>query len=515
MSYSRHLTRSRLLTRSADVFTPLALVARGLRRHAAWLLARWRGAPRDRRGPALVLAAAAVAGLALIPYGPLLAISALLGSAAWAGRGAGRSGTPEAEARRLKLQGVYAALTPYLSHPEDPRPLYSHDGDHLAAFPVWEFDQDGRLSVLELLYPPYFRDTEAPARARVEQVLRSKAGRSREYRFLWDEESNRLRVEAPTPLPDDIAVQRFVAAPGETVLGFTDSAGSNRMIPVQGDGVSTHRPPVLWRTGPHSSEPHLLALGAPGAGISTLLRAIAVQALAHGDLVVIDGAGTGEHACLAGRPGVHTVETGLHGALAALEWVSHETERRLSALNRARHSGGTPPEDATRPLWLLLDRPTELSEPARAEGRPDPQDLLDTALRHGRAARITVVVGDHLDAAERIRPVLRSSARARVVLGAQTLEQAESALGSTLDITPGAHPPIGRGFARIGSARPVRLQVPAAPDPLDEDAPARLRAAVVALLPRPDVRPESPVPARTAVTDLTKPPAAVRPQPSL
>ena len=41
----------------------------------------------------------------------------------------------------------------------------------------------------------------------------------------------------------------------------------------------------------------------------------------------------GEHACLVNRPGVHTVETSLHGALAALEWVAQETERS-SLVNR-------------------------------------------------------------------------------------------------------------------------------------------------------------------------------------
>ncbi|WP_282204984.1 hypothetical protein [Kitasatospora fiedleri] len=82
---------------------------------------------------------------------------------------------------------------------------------------------------------------------------------------------------------------------------------------------------MVWAGRAALGRAHLLALGAPGHGTSTLLRSIALQALPHGDLVVVDGASTGEHACLVNRPGVHTVETSLHGALAALEWCAQET----------------------------------------------------------------------------------------------------------------------------------------------------------------------------------------------
>ncbi|MFD0346454.1 hypothetical protein ACFQ0M_10855 [Kitasatospora aburaviensis] len=201
------------------------------------------------------------------------------------------------------------------------------------------------------------------------------------------------------------------------MLGFTDEDGSARTIPVGQGGAVTQQPPVVWRTGPRSAEPHLLALGAAGYGTSSLIRSIALQALPFADLVVIDGAGTGEHACLVNRPGVHTVETSLHGALAALEWAAQETERRLTALNASRHAGIAPPEDVTRPLWLLLDHPTELSELAHAEGRPDPQDLLELPLRHGRAARVTVVIADDVEARDRITPTVRATTRARVLLG--------------------------------------------------------------------------------------------------
>lgn len=102
-------------------------------------------------------------------------------------------------------------------------------------------------------------------------------------------------------------------------------------------------PPVVWRTGIRSTEPHLLALGHPGSGASTLLRSIALQVLRFGDVLIVDGGGTGEYACLTGRDGVLAVECSLPGALASLEWAAQETERRLIAINLARQAGDPPP----------------------------------------------------------------------------------------------------------------------------------------------------------------------------
>ncbi|MFI2612744.1 hypothetical protein [Kitasatospora sp. NPDC018619] len=505
MPLHRHLSKGRAIARTAgdhasDMFAPLSVIGRGLRHHAEWARSRWQETPKERRGPTLFLTAALAIGVYLLPHGLLFALIALMASAAWAGRAPRAAPAPPApDVADVKLSALYSALTPYLCGPEDANPLYRFEGSYRSAFSAWEFDAEGRLTRLEMTYPAYFTDTEPAARARIEQVVQGKAGRAREYRFDWEEESNRLRVTALAPLPADITAQRFVAAPGEIVLGFTDEDGTARTIPVSRGGTTVQQPPVVWRTGPRSSEPHLLVLGVTGYGTSSLLRSVALQALPYADLVVVDGAGTGEHACLVNRPGVHTVETSLHGALAALDWAVGETERRLAALNAARHAGSAPPEDVTRPLWLLLDHPTELSELAQAEGRPDPQDLLELPLRHGRAARVTVVVADDLDARDRLTPTVRATTRARVVLGPAGPDAGREALGAPLDIAPASHAPVGRGYARIGSGAPVRLQVPATVDPLDEEAPAALRDAVIALLPHRDGR--------------TEPPAAVPPRP--
>lgn len=474
---------------TADVLHPLIVIGRGLRRLAAAGRQRWTRTPSDRRGPVLLLAAAAVTAVALAPHGPLLAVAALMAAAAWAGgggRAAGAEGPGEAEAERLRA--LYEALVPYFRAEDDPEPLYTHGGDWEAVFLDHAFDETGRPVLLELCYPPYFADGEPGFRARIEQVLHAKCGRGREYLFDWDEEGNVLTLTVLPPLPDDIRAQRFVTAPGETVLGFTGPESVRRTLPaVRGDALedAADVPPVLWRTGPRSAEPHLIALGRPGSGTTTLLRSIALQALRDGDVLVVDGSGTGEYACLAGRRGVPAVECGLGGALAVLEWAAHETERRLLSVHEARRTGRPVPEDVRRRLWILVDRPAALSQLAASEGRPDPQELLRVPLRHGRAAQVTVVVADHLDGVDSLGEAVRTHTPARVVLGPATPEEIAAVLGAPPHTTPPPEMPPGRGYARLGHGPVHRLQVPATPDPHDEECTESDRLAVLALLPEP------------------------------
>jgi hypothetical protein len=497
-----HVARGRELARTAgagatDVLHPLITVARGLGRLAVVARRKWTGTPKDRRGPLLFLAASVLLVVVLTPYGPLLAAAALMAAAAWKGRdGAGRrpAGVPDEDQAR-RLTSLYEALVPYFSTSEDPAPLYAHGGEWQGPFEAHEFDDTGRVSRLVLRYPAYFTDGEAEARARVEQLLHAKAGRGREYRFLWDEEANRLTLEVLPPLPSDITAQAFVTAPGETVLGFTDTTEVPRTLPLSGGEVevededegegagSRDVPPVLWRTGARSTEPHLLALGSPGSGTSTLLRCVALQALRHGDVLIVDGGAAGEYACLTGRNGVVAVECSPAGARASLEWASRETERRLIAANRARQSGLPVPEDTRRPLWIVVDRPAALGHLAAAEGGSDPQALLQVPLRHGRAANVTVVVAEHLESAGALSEAVRQHTRARVVLGPASVAQLTAVLGAAPRTTAPAQVPPGRGYARLGAGPVLRMQVPATPDPSDETATEAHRAAVLEMLP--------------------------------
>ncbi|MEV1064808.1 hypothetical protein [Streptomyces sp. NPDC050263] len=509
---SAQIARSRELARTAadsatDVLHPLITITRGLRRLASAGRRRWAETPKDKRGPLLFLAASVILVVVLVPYGPLLAVITLMAAAAWQGRDR-TPPVPEGpdESQIQRLQVLYEALVPYFSTADDPAPLYAHGGDWENAFPAQEFDDSGRVAHLVIRYPAYFPDGEAGPRARIEQLLAAKSGRGREYHFAWDEEGNELTVSVLSALPTDICAQPFVTAPGETVLGFTDPSQVQRTLPLAYGEDRRDVPPVVWRTGIRSTEPHLLAVGRPGSGTSTLLRSIALQALHQGDVLIIEGGGTGEYACLTGRDGVLGVEVALAGALTALEWAAGETERRLIAANHARQAGDPPPEDTKRPLWIVLDRPTTFTHLAEADGNKDPQSLLQVPLRHGRAAAVTVVVAEQFDTLDSLSEAVRQHTRARVVLGPATTDQVETVLGAPPHTTPVDQVPPGRGYARLGSGPVHRLQVPATPDPYDDATSAVHRQAVLDLLPPRSAPADAaalPTPAQSTLTKAT------------
>ncbi|MEV7286735.1 hypothetical protein AB0O01_19540 [Streptomyces sp. NPDC093252] len=508
---SAQLARGRELARTAadsatDVLHPLITLTRGMRRLAAAGRRRWADTPKDRRGPLLFMVASVVLAVALVPYGPLLAVITLMAAAAWQGRERNEPAPQGPGPDQLqRLQSLYEALVPYFSAAEDPAPVYTHGGDWEKALTDHEFDATGRITRLVIHYPAYFTDGEPADRARVEHLLTAKSGRDREYHFGWDEEGNRITVTVLAPLPTDITAQRFVTAPGETVLGFTDPAEVRRTLPLTHGEERRDVPPVVWRTGIRSTEPHLLAVGQPGSGTSTLLRSIALQALRHGDVVIVEGGSTGEYACLRGRDGVLAVECAPDGALAGLEWAAQETERRLIAVNRARQEGHPPPDDTRRPLWILLDRPSTLghlaavsshssysphsshsSDSSHGDGSDGGRDLLaplQVPLRHGRAANVTVVVAEHLDSVDALGDAVRQYTRARVVLGPVPPRILEAVLGAPPHTTPVSEVPPGRGYARLGTGPVLRVQVPATPDPFDAATSDAGRVAVEALLP--------------------------------
>ncbi|MFI2212955.1 hypothetical protein [Streptomyces sp. NPDC020141] len=487
-SGTAQIARTREIARTAadgatDVLQPLITISRGLRKLAVLARRKWSGTPKEKRGPTLLLVAGCGMAVALVPFGPVLALISVMGAAAWHGRVRTpvRTGPDEAEAGRL--QSLYEALVPYFSVPEDPAPLYAHGGEWTGVFHDFAFDENGRPTELRVTYPAYFTDGEAESRARIEQLLHTKSGRGREYRFVWDEEGNQLVMTVLPALSTGIAAQRFVTVPGETVLGFTDAGAVQRTVPVTDGEETRDAPPVIWRTGPRSTEPHLLAVGRPGGGTTTLLRSIALQALQHGDVLIVEGSGTGDYACLAGRSGVLAVECGLAGALSSLEWAAHETERRLIAANRARQAGHPVPDDVGRPLWILVDRPSLFGHLAAADGRPDPQTLLQVPLRHGRAAAVTVVIAEQSDGLDALTEAVRTHTRARVVLGPAGFDEVEAVLGAAPHTTPTPDVPPGRGYARLGPGPVLRLQVPATPDPYDESCAEAHRRAVLELLP--------------------------------
>ncbi|SFC89807.1 hypothetical protein [Streptomyces aidingensis] len=490
---------------------PPLMLGRGLVRLAAAAGRGWRAAPADRRGPLLVLAAGTAVLLAVVPYGPpaggLLLLAAAL-AAGWRDRTGPPGVRPPAEGDEERLQTLYESLVPYFAPPgppaggePPPEAMYLLGGGWERGIEEYAFGLDDRLARLLIRYPGHFPDGDPQARDRVERLLAAKTGGDRELRFRWDEERNRLEMTVPGPLPAGICAQRFIMAPGELVLGFTDTEAVDRLVPVAADGEAepVHAAPVVWRTGPRSPAPHLLAVGPSGSGTTSLLRSVTLQALRDGEVLLIDGGGAGEFGCFTGRRGVLSVESSPSGARAALEWAARETGRRLLEVSRARQAGG--PQRAVRPLWIVLDRPSLLGHPARPDGSPGAQQLLEVPLRYGRAARVTVAVAEDCAAWEELSEAVRTAPGARVVLGSMPAAEIRFVLDGPLPSAPPPVLPPGRGYARLGPDRAVRLQVPATPDPQDDTASETQRRAVRALLPEPvlSLDRRSPAPETTGI----------------
>ncbi|RKN04400.1 hypothetical protein [Streptomyces radicis] len=459
--------------------TAARVVFRGFARLAGGARRRWGRLPGERRLPAAAGVAAAALLVAVVPFGPAVCVGVLLVAAVWAGRGEEGPepvGEPDVEAR---LAMVYEALVPFFASAADPspEPLYVYGGAWERCFTSVAFGGDGRLARLRLRYPAFFPDGDEECRGRVERLLAGKAGREREFRFRWDEERGELEMVVLGPLPTGIGAQRFVTGPGEVVLGFTDPDVVDRTVPVLAGpdyAARVNAAPVVWRTGVRAAHAHLLAVALPGAGATSLLRSLALQALDEGDVLLVDGCGAGGFGCFAGRAGVVAAESSPGGAVAALEWAARETERRLLA-------GG---DGVVRPLWIVVDRPGLLRHLARVEGLRDPLALLDVPLRFGRAGRVTVALAEQFEGLAALGGAVPVCARARVVLGAVSGEQAGAVLGVAPRVMPSGWAPPGRGFARLGTGPVLRLQVPATPDPGDAATDEMLRRAVLALLPQ-------------------------------
>lgn len=510
LSNSRaHLGRVRHHAR--DMFSPLLHLGRGLRREGAWARTWWKEAPSDKRKAAAVGVAVSAVLLYFLPFGPFLAVAAVMAGAAWMGRDRTPPPPPGPPPGDGRLQAVYNGLVPHLADDHDPAGLFVPGGEYAKAFEHHEFDGD-RLTRLELRYSPYFTDDDPDARARIERVIEAKAGRAREYLYDWDTENNRLTVAALPPLPGPVPAQPYVTAPCEIVLGFTDASSTNRLIPVSmtpsaepavgapvdkttapmaaapGNAAPASAanvqqlPPVIWRTGTRTNAPHLLAVAGPASGKTTLLRTIALQALRDGDLIAIDATGSGDFAYLAGRVGVLRVDSTADQVRETLTWLHSETTRRAAAIGDAKAAGVPVPEDARRPLLVLLDEPAELAD-ATGASASDVYELLDLPLRLGRTTHISVVTTARPTQLARLHPGLLGETHTRIALGPLDADTLVAALGAAPGIAGGDAMPPGRGYARIGAGPVIRLQTPYTPDPLEDDTPEQDRRRILDLLP--------------------------------
>jgi hypothetical protein len=191
-----------------DVFAPVIVLARGLRRCFGWFRAWWGRSNAERRKVVLLSVVLLVAVVLMLPHGTWVLLGLVMATAALAGRGP--RGPVETPQQIAKLQAIYNGLVPYFMDPNDPDQLFQPGGDFRKPFDAWCFDENSQLVKLELHYSPYFRDGEPEARARVEQVVEHRTGMSHDYMYEWNEEANRLAVAV---MPQARAKGR-TAAPG-------------------------------------------------------------------------------------------------------------------------------------------------------------------------------------------------------------------------------------------------------------------------------------------------------------
>lgn len=378
---ARDLRRD-LWARLREIFRPVAVVVRGLRRAAKGSKGWWDSTSKRKRQvqSATVLGGAAL--LSVAPYGPVLLVLALLGWAGWLGRDTSRKGAdPESPEHIARLQAVYNGLVPYLHDEHDPDQHFKPGGGYRDAFTSWDFDEEDRLTAFTVDYSEYVRDGESECRAKVERAVEGKVGRGNEFLYDWDEEGNHLVVRVLPPLPAGLAAQPWPVAEIEYVLGVTDPDSAGRLIPVllpeepddapedvpsQVASPSTPPPtgwratplaPVIWRVGAPCPHPHLLVTGPDGSGKTTVLRSLLGQALGRGQQVaVIDVEQTDAFADLSGRPGVRAVIDDPEHALALIEWFGLECERRAERRREAAE-GLEDPDGGSQLPALRLEEP--------------------------------------------------------------------------------------------------------------------------------------------------------------
>lgn len=487
--------------RVLDICYPLIVLARGTRRGVGFLREWWGGSSKEKRRLQAVVAIACLIGVGVLKYGPMLLVLAYVATAGWLGRDTTRKGAdPESKGHISRLQAIYNGLVPYLQDEDDPDKHFKPGGKYRDAFTSWEFDDQDHLIRLGFDYSDYFKDGEEDSRAKVERALEGKIGHANEYLYAWNEEANRLDVRILPPLASGVGVQPWPVAEIEFVLGFTDPGSAGRTIPVlvpdpdatedtltpeataARDGVPpgfvvAQLAPVIWRVGPPGHTRHLLVAGGPATGKSTAVRALLGQVLDRGHRIAVADAGhTADYGALAERRGVVQVAQDPAEALDLIDRIGKEIELP-GASGPLALLGPTGASDWTAggrqavpgaaegfsepPLWFFVDDLPELSEAARALGRPDPQDVLAVLAKKARRARTTLVVTARSDRLETLRPPLLAQLTGRVVLGRVDPVTSTVLFGGTLELGGAGVMPGGRGYARLDLTGPViRLQTP-------------------------------------------------------
>ncbi len=373
--------------------------------------------PKDRRGPLLFLVASVILVVALVPYGPLLAAISLMAAAAWSGPSAGLVGahgprrgadptTPVVvrRPRPVLLRGRGSGP------PVRPRRRLGEGLPHARlrrrrARPGCSSATRRTSRTARRSPGPGSSSFCTPSRAAVASTT------STGTRRATSSPSRSSRRFPPTSPPSDSSphpARRSSASPTRPTSSAPSPhlrGGTARRPP----GRLAHRHP-LHRAAPADRRPsrqrhdHTRALHrAPGPSVR---RCRHRRGRWHRRVRVPDRPGRRPRRRVRPRRGAR--ESG----------VGRERDGTAADLRQPCAAGGAPrPRRHQEPPWILLDRPSALGHFAAADGRNDPQALLQVPLRHGRAAGVTVVIAEQFEDLEALSEAVQQHTRARVVLG--------------------------------------------------------------------------------------------------
>lgn len=323
-------------------------------------------------------------------------------------------------------------------------------------------DEQGPQAVL-VTYPASAPDTSDEWRAELVRRVANRTGQR--WRPSWRHADTQVLLERRPPMP--AVVEHPV--PVET---------DPRRIPF---ALDEHGDPFCWDL---IRAPHMMAVGATGAGKTNLIGGLLIEAVLRGfEVVLIDGKGT-TLGGFARWPGVIRTALGdpeeMHETLL---WTDEELRRRLEAIR----SGAVRKRDGlfqVRPILVIFDEVADgvtrieswwkdtpevderTGKATRRVGKPSSLAAWGSGTRLGREPRMHWLIGLQQASAEFFKGTeIRSNIPLSVGCGPLDKEGAAMAFGSSAigrDVPSGAR---GRATALYRGGEPAEVQVYWTPEP--------------------------------------------------